>query len=87
MLSWLPTQFTPDSYKISYSCLLLCGSIVQHPTVSANGTSSSHIVSADPYSQCFVNVTAVFSNNTSNAVTGITFTLFTGICIQHTDMN
>ena len=86
MVSWLPTQFTPDSYKISYSCWLLCGSTISHLTVSANGASSSHIVSADPYNQCFFTVTAVFGSNTSNTVTGITFTLFTGIYIQHMEI-
>ena len=80
MLSWLPTQFIPDSYKISYSCQLLCGSFVPHPTVSANGASSSHIISANPGSHCAVNVTAVFGSNTSNTVTATTSTLFAGIC-------
>ena len=81
MLSWLPTQFTPDSYNISYSCLLLCVLFVPHPTVSANGLSSSHILSADPGSHCIVSVTAVFGSNTSNAVTATTSTLSAGI--QH----
>ena len=79
MLSWLPTQFTPDSYEISYSCQFLCGSVVKHSTVSANGASSSHIIPADPGSHCAVNVTAVFDSNTSNTVTATTSTLFTGI--------
>ena len=80
MVSWLPTQFTPDSYKISYSCWLFkCGLSVQHPTVSANGASSSHIISADPISLCAVNVTAVFGSNTSNTVTTTIITLFAGI--------
>ena len=80
MVSWLPTQFTPDSYKISYSCWLLCGLPVPHPTVSANGASSPHVISANPGSQCTVSVTAVFGSNTSNTVTATTNTLFTGIC-------
>ena len=79
MVSWLPTQFTPDSYKISYSCQLLCGSLVQHPTVSANGASSSCIIPADPGSHCAVSITAVFGSNTSNTVTATTNTLFAGI--------
>ena len=84
MLSWLPTQFTPDSYKISYSCQLLCGSFVQqHPTVSANGASSSHIIPADPGSHCAVSITAVFGSNTSNTVTATTSTLFSGIYNMH----
>ena len=83
MLSWLPTQFTPDSYKISYSCLLLCGSFAQHPTVSANRASSSRIISADPGSHCAVSVTAVFGSNTSNTVTATTSTLFAGLYTTH----
>ena len=79
MVSWLPTQFTPDSYKISYSCQLLCVLFVPHPTVSANGLSSFHILSADPGSHCIVSVTAVFGSNTSNTVTATTSTLFLGI--------
>ena len=79
MLSWLPTQFTPDSYKISYSCQLLCGSVVLHPTVSANGASSSHVIPSDPGSHCIVSVTAVFGSNTSNTVTATTNTLFAGM--------
>ena len=79
ILSWLPTQFTPDSYKISYSCQFLCGSVVKHSTVSANGASSSHIIPADPGSHCAVNVTAVFGSNTSNTVTARTNTMFAGI--------
>ena len=79
MLSWLPTQFTPDSYKISYSCQLLCGSVVDHPKVSANGASSSHKIPADPGSHCVVSVTAVFGSSTSNTVTATTNTLFAGI--------
>ena len=79
MVSWLPTQFTPDSYKISYSCQLLCGLFVPHSTVSANGASSSRIIPADPGSHCSVSVTAVFGSNTSNTVTTSTSTLFSGI--------
>ena len=84
ILSWLPTQFAPDSYNISYSCWLLCGSFVQHPTVSAaKGTSSSHTIPADPGSNCTVDITAVFGNNTSNTVSARTNTLFAGMYIQH----
>ena len=80
ILSWVPAQFTPDSYEISYSCVLLCGSPVHYyPTVSANGTSSTHIIHADPGSHCAVSITAVFGSNTSNTVTARTNTLFAGI--------
>ena len=82
MVSWLPTQFTPDSYNIFYACQLLCGLFVQHPTVSANGTSSSRIIPADPGSHCVVSITAVFGSNTSNAVTAITSTSFKGSYIN-----
>ena len=85
ILSWLPTQFTPDSYNISYSCWLLCGLLVQHPKVSANGALSSRVIPADPGSHCAVSVKAVFGSYTSNTVTATTMTLFTGI--QHTSMN
>ena len=73
------TQFTPDSYKISYSCWLLCGSLVLHPTVSVNGASSSHIISANPGSHCAVSVTAVFGGSISNTITATTTTSFKGI--------
>ena len=79
MLSWLPTQFTPDSYNISYSCWLLCGSTISHLTVSVKGASSSHILSANPYSSCFISIIAVFGSNTSNTVTNTTLTLSAGI--------
>ena len=79
MVSWLQTHFTPDSYKISYSCQLLCNLFVQHPTVSANRASSSHIISADPGSDCVVSITAVFGSITSNTVTNTTITLSAGM--------
>ena len=89
ILSWLPTQFTPDSYNISYSCQLICGLFVQHPTVSAKGTSSSYTIPADPGSNCTISITAVFGSNTSNTVTARNNTLIAGtyVYIQHTSMN
>ena len=80
MVTWLPTQFIPDSYKISYSCWLLCGSFVSHATVSAYVTLSFHIIPADPGSNCSVSITAVFGSNISNTVTNTTITLFAGMC-------
>ena len=87
MVTWLPTKFIPDNYKISYSCWLLCGSFVSRPTVSANVTSSSHIIPADPGSNCSVSITAVFGSNISNTVTNTTITSFAGMYYNNTSLN
>ena len=83
ILSWSPTQFAPISYRISYSCQLLCGSSVTQQTVTVDGTSTTHILSAAPGSSCSVSVMAVFGTSIgSNTVTSSTNTTTAGIYVQ-----
>ena len=83
-VSWSPTQFTPDSYNISYSCQLLCGSSVINQTVTVDGTSTTHILSAAPGSSCSVSVTALFGTSiVSNTVTSSTNTTSAGMYKTH----
>ena len=73
IVSWSPTQFTPNSYRISYSCQLICGSSVTNQTVTVDGMSTTHILSATPGSSCSVSVMAEFgTSNFSNTVTSST---------------
>ena len=82
VVSWSPTQFTPTSYKLSYSCNPLCASSSnQKNTSSANGTITTHKIAAAPGSTCMVNVTAVFGNNSSNTITNFTNTLSAGVSL------
>ena len=79
-VSWSPTQFTPDSYNISYSCQLLCGSSVIDQTATVNGSSTTHILPAAPSSSCSVSVVAVFGTSiVSNTVTSSTNTTSAGM--------
>ena len=80
VVSWSPTQFTPDSYNISYSCQFLCGSSVINQTVTVNGSSSTYKLSAAPGSSCSVSVVAVFGTSiVSNTVTSSTNTTLAGM--------
>ena len=75
MVMWSPTQFIPTSYRISYFCQLLCGSSVTNQTVTVDGTSTTHILSAAPGSTCNASVMAVFGTSfISNTVTSLTNT-------------
>ena len=83
-VSWSPTQFTPNNYRISYSCQLICGSSVTHQTVTVDGTSTTHILSAAPGSSCSVSVMAVFGTSIfSNTVTSSTITTTAGMYNTH----
>ena len=80
VVSWSPTQFTPNNYSISYSCQLICGSSVTNQTVTVDGTSTTHILSATPGSSCSVSVMAVFDTSiVSNTVTSSTNTTSAGM--------
>ena len=88
MVSWSPAEFTPDSYRISYSCQLICESSVTHQTVTTVNAPFYYIQtisSVDPGNSCVVNVTAVFGNRIiSNTVTSSTNTRSAGIvCTTH----
>ena len=84
ILSWLPTQLTPNSYRISYSCQLICGSSVTNQTVTVDGMSTTHILSAAPGSSCSVSVMAVFGTSIlSNTVTSSTNTTSAGMYKTH----
>ena len=81
VISWSPTQFTPTSYKLSYSCHLLCDSSSnQKNSSNASGTVTTHKIAVPPGSTCAVNVTAVFGSNSSNTITHFTNTLSAGTC-------
>ena len=80
MTSWSPTQFAPISYRISYSCQLICGSSVTNQTVTVDRTSTTHILSATSGSSCSVSVMAVFGTSIlSNTVTSSTNTTSAGM--------
>ena len=80
IVSWPPTQFIPNSYRISYSCQLICGSSVTNQTVTADGESTTHIFFADPGSSCTVSVLAVFGTSiVSNKVTSSANTTSAGM--------
>ena len=78
MVSWSPTNLIPLSYRISYSCQLMCGSSVTNQTVTVDGSVTTHTVSATPGSSCVIGITAVFCSNNSNTITSSTNTTSTG---------
>ena len=72
LVSWTAPQFyTPDSYSVTISCMLLCDNNVQ--TFSAtqpvsNGGATSHtITSLDPGNSCVVRVAAMLSGTSSES--------------------
>ena len=81
MVSWLPPQYPPDSYTVSYSCQLLCGSTSSSGSNNVpNGPATSHTISSlSPGSNCTVSVTAKFGTNTSNTIISSTITTSAGI--------
>ena len=82
MVSWLPTNHIPLSYRISYSCQLICGSSVPNQTVTVDGSVTTHTVSATPGSSCVIGITAVFCSNNSNTATSSTNTTSVGTTCQ-----
>ena len=88
--SWSPTQFTPNSYSISSSCQLICGSSVTHQAVTVDGTLTTETIMTDFGSTCSVHVAAVFGSSiisnivTSNSINttsaGIGYTTY--VCID-----
>ena len=81
-VSWLPTQFAPNSYRISYFCQLLCESSVTNQTVTStvDGTSTTQTIMVNLGSSCVVNVTAVFGISiNSNIVTSSINTISAGM--------
>ena len=81
---WTQTQFTPNNYSISYSCQLICGSLVANQTVTVDGKSTTHILHAAPGSSCSVSVMAVFGTSVvSNTVTSSTNTTSAGMYKTH----
>ena len=84
ILSWSPTQLTPNKYRISYSCQLICGSLVTHQAFTVDGNSTSRILSATPGSSCSVSVLAVFGTSIfSNTVTSSINTTSAGMYMIH----
>ena len=83
-VSWSPPKSTPVSYKISYSCQLICGSSLTHQNTSVVAPSTTHIlVAATPGSRCGVDVMAIFNDsNNNNIVTLLTNTASEGMIIQ-----
>ena len=83
-VSWSPPKSTPVSYRISYSCQLICGSLVTHQNTSVVEPFTTHIiVSATPGSRCSVDVMAIFNaSNNNNKVTSLTNTASEGMVIQ-----
>ena len=80
IVSWAPTQFSPDGYSVSQSCQLICGSALTQLTDTVNGISTTHMLFAAPGSRCSVSIVAIFNPNyTSNAITSSTITLSAGI--------
>ena len=81
-VSWLPTQFAPNSYRISYFCQLLCELSVTNQTVTStvDGTSTTQTIMVNLGSSCVVNVTAVFGISiNSNIVTSSINTISAGM--------
>ena len=79
IVSWSPPQFTPDSYRIFYSCQLICGSSVTQQTVIVDGSLTTSTIFSDPGSTCIVHVAAVFGSSIiSNMVTSSTNTTSAG---------
>ena len=75
MVSWTAPEFiTPNSYNISYSCQLLCGTPSTQGTqvVSDGGTTNYLIAPVAAGANCSVSVVAVFGNKSSNTVTSST---------------
>ena len=83
IVSWSPTQFTPDGYRISYSCQHLCNLSVTYLTLSDDTEPPAYTIAADPSSMCDVYVTAIFGNSNSNTINAMTTTLFAGIHTTH----
>ena len=85
MVSWSSPQFPPDSYNVSYSCQLLCGSeLYLSSSDTVNGSVTTHtITSLNAGSNCTVSVTAVYGSNTSNTITSSTDTISTGKITLH----
>ena len=63
IVSWSPTQFTPDSYKIFYSCRLICGSSVTQQTVTVDGSLTTNTIMVDFGSTCSAHVEADFGGS------------------------
>ena len=82
MVSWTAPQYTPDSYTVSYSCQLLCGSTSsssESNNIPKGGATTYNISSLSPGSNCTVNVTGNFGTNTSNTVVSSSATASAGI--------
>ena len=86
IVSWTPTQFPPDSYNVSHSCQLICGSALTQLTDTVNGTSTTYTFSAAPGSRCSVSIVAIFNPNyTTDTIISSTNTLSAGIG-QHSSL-
>ena len=81
MVSWTAPQYTPDSYTVSYSCQLLCGSASSSDSINIpnGGATTYNISSLSPGNNCTVNVTGNFGTNTSNTVVSSSATASAGI--------
>ena len=80
MVSWTPPQYPPDSYTVSYSCQLLCGSASAVFNHLVDGETSNHTISSlSPGRNCTVSVTANFGTNASNTVVSTISTFSEGM--------
>ena len=81
-VSGIATEYTPDSYFISYYYQRLCGTAPQigNESIIPTNTSYTYTISEVYFgATCFVNVTAVFNNISSNTVTTSINTTTAGI--------
>ena len=82
MVSWIQPPFSPSSYTLTYSCLLLCDttSTMKHGFAIVGSGLIHSFSSLAPGSSCTISVVAVYDGiGMSNTVSSITNTSTLGI--------
>ena len=79
-MSWTAPEFAPNSYSLSLSCQLLCGTQSTEGTqvVSDGGATNYLLAPVAAGANCSVSVVAVFGSKSSNTVTSSTITTSAG---------
>ena len=75
MVSWMPPQYSPSHYNVSYSCQLLCNSssTMTDGSVTVSSATTYTISSLAPGSSCNISVVAVYDSIGMSNTVVITF--------------